>query len=156
MQEREYVIVNGELYHYGVKGMKWGVRKDLKKYKNATYKLTANAMRRHSLNPAIRAVGNLANKKTNKWLKDQEEGSAGIREKVKISSADKRKLQKLDDLDNPENSYDKRLEAQEKWAELANDILRKNSTRLVKDLQLNDRERRIVDDIIAEEIFKVS
>lgn len=23
----EYVIVNGELYHHGVKGMKWGVRK---------------------------------------------------------------------------------------------------------------------------------
>ena len=23
----DYVVINGELYHYGVKGMKWGVRK---------------------------------------------------------------------------------------------------------------------------------
>jgi hypothetical protein len=28
----EYIIDNGELYHYGVKGMKWGVRKDRKRY----------------------------------------------------------------------------------------------------------------------------
>ena len=26
-----YFIVNGELYHHGVKGMKWGVRKDRKR-----------------------------------------------------------------------------------------------------------------------------
>ena len=28
----DYVISNGELYHHGVKGMKWGVRKDRKTY----------------------------------------------------------------------------------------------------------------------------
>lgn len=30
----EYVVVNGELYHYGVKGMKWGVHKSVYKSMN--------------------------------------------------------------------------------------------------------------------------
>ena len=33
-----YVIVNGQLYHHGVKGMKWGVRKAKDNYKSAKQK----------------------------------------------------------------------------------------------------------------------
>lgn len=33
----KYVIVDGELYHYGVKGMKWGVRKK-REYADGVYK----------------------------------------------------------------------------------------------------------------------
>lgn len=34
----DYIYYNGELYHHGVKGMKWGVRKAKDKYKNAKAK----------------------------------------------------------------------------------------------------------------------
>lgn len=39
-----YVIYNGELYHYGVKGMKWGVRR----YRNADGTLTSKGKKRIS------------------------------------------------------------------------------------------------------------
>lgn len=32
----EYVIKDGELYHYGVKGMRWGVRRATRRYDRAT------------------------------------------------------------------------------------------------------------------------
>ena len=39
----DYIIVNGELYHHGIKGMKWGVRR----YQNEDGSLTAEGMRRY-------------------------------------------------------------------------------------------------------------
>ena len=40
----DYVMVNGELYHYGVKGMKWGVRR----YQYADGSLTPQGKRRYN------------------------------------------------------------------------------------------------------------
>lgn len=40
----DYILVNGELYHYGVKGMKWGVRR----YQNADGSLTAKGVKKYA------------------------------------------------------------------------------------------------------------
>jgi hypothetical protein len=43
-QMSEFIIYDGELYHHGVKGMKWGVRKDRKSYVT-TFQAKRNAAR---------------------------------------------------------------------------------------------------------------
>lgn len=40
----DYIIMNGELYHYGVKGMKWGVRR----YQNPDGSLTAKGIKKYA------------------------------------------------------------------------------------------------------------
>lgn len=41
----DYSIINGELYHHGVKGMKWGVRK---KYRNTDGSLNSNGIEKYA------------------------------------------------------------------------------------------------------------
>lgn len=45
----DYMIINGELYHHGVKGMKWGVRR----YQRSDGSLTAAGKKRYSDSPAL-------------------------------------------------------------------------------------------------------
>lgn len=48
----EYIIYNGELYHHGIKGMKWGVRR----YQKKDGTLTSAGKKRYSDDPAIGAL----------------------------------------------------------------------------------------------------
>lgn len=42
----DYILVDGELYHYGVKGMKWGVRREIgRKAQTAAYIESVNRSR---------------------------------------------------------------------------------------------------------------
>lgn len=44
----EYFIYNGELYHYGVKGMKWGVRRAQRRAEISKYRKEYDALNEHS------------------------------------------------------------------------------------------------------------
>ena len=60
-----YIIQNGELYHYGVPGMKWGVRK-------AKYMAKAEAYRKASLNTKNEAKSAKLNVKADKIQRQAE------------------------------------------------------------------------------------
>ena len=43
----DYIIHNGELYHHGVKGMKWGVRRGRKTTEREVQKTTSKDKKKH-------------------------------------------------------------------------------------------------------------
>lgn len=89
----DYVITNGELYHYGVKGMKWGVRRQ----QNPDGTLTLKKKKRVSNSSLIKE----ARAKTIELTKQRQ---AAINERKKF----------YDTLD-PDNDYDNRAMY---WAKL--------------------------------------
>lgn len=53
----EFVIVNGELYHYGVKGMKWGVRRSQDELDRAAGRTRSGKKKRWSFKKAKKTSG---------------------------------------------------------------------------------------------------
>lgn len=103
----EYLIVNGELYHHGIKGQKWGVRR----YQNADGSLTNAGKRRYGSTEAFEAHQKYkaANKAYNKsfdkayWLNAPYSMSKKRREASKKRWEDV--YDKLTDLDSAKKEY---------------------------------------------------
>lgn len=61
-----YIIQNGELYHYGVPGMKWGVRKALRKEIKSDAKVY-DSLHRSALRAAKKSERSLSKKKRDQY-----------------------------------------------------------------------------------------
>ena len=65
----DYVLINGELYHHGVKGMKWGVRKAYDAIAGYGYRKQKKEADKYA-NKAARAASN-GNKIASKYYKSK-------------------------------------------------------------------------------------
>lgn len=76
--ENYYILTSdGELYHYGIKGMKWGVRR----YQNADGSLTPKGKKRLAKNEALRnKLVNKADKRIKNHTDKAKEAKANIRD----------------------------------------------------------------------------
>ena len=77
---KQYTIINGELYHYGVQGMKWGVRKA---------KLQAKAEKRSAMNKALDDYYKKTNKINSKYASLDEAKGYSKKDQKAIDDANK-------------------------------------------------------------------
>ena len=146
----DYVVYNGQLYHHGIKGMKWGVRRFQKKDGD----LTPAGKKRYAAKEAYKQVKKEYNKAY--WEADSKRHQAFSLSKKKREENDKRwdkAFDKADKLNTAKAEYKKAKSihkaelAEQKARENAainkkTDELRKKAT-LGEKLTYNDATRRL-------------
>lgn len=144
--EKEVKELNDELYHHGVKGMKWGVRR----YQNADGSLTSAGKKR-----AARDMADLSNNKkksytpnTDKWVK---EDLGRSRRLVDESSNMANKLKNANDLIGKKRSKTKMDLSSMTDQEMRNQINRALLERQYNDMfspQKTSKGREYVSDVL--------
>ena len=80
--EKEYVLINGELQHAGIKGMKWGIRR----FQNPDGTLTAEGKKRYGDGSSEKKSSGTTRKRTSvKSMSDEE-----LNRRIKRLEAEKR------------------------------------------------------------------
>lgn len=100
----EYNDYNNELYHYGIKGQKWGVRR----FQNADGTLTAKGEKRYAKNEAYREkLARIARKKADKYTSRAEEAEYNVKDlKKRGKNSEAYKKWKQEEDRNREREYE--------------------------------------------------
>ena len=85
MDNEYFITYDGELYHWGIKGMKWGVRR----YQNADGSLTAAGKLRYSVGNGGKYISKKIDTKSAAKLKKLQVKEAAKLERLKIKEATK-------------------------------------------------------------------
>ena len=141
-----YVSPASELYHHGIKGQKWGVRR----YQNEDGSLTAAGRQRYGVGEAIKNVGRklFGPTKVSRAVRaDESEQLAARKDKSKeIAQAKQNRKEALKNAEkNAERKYE--VETDKAWNKYADRIT--NANRHYKDLSAKDITAHAVKSLAA-------
>lgn len=115
-----YYIINGELYHHGILGMKWGVRR----YQNSDGTLTAAGKKRYQVHRG--------DSKLTKWIKKRRKES----DRAKIEKLDKKAAEKEAKKAAEQELKDYKKLSKKKPSKMTDEELTRHIHRLVTEKQM--------------------
>lgn len=139
-----------ELYHYGVKGMKWGVRRKLRKqtdFQDSKRKVKKSHQRYMDSENKLYET---------RWKAESQFDSK--RPYIPNMTANQHLEWNVDRyvhvLNKTHDAAQNRDRARSEYRQILNDTVRKHSDVLVGDIKISDRQRQRIDRIIRDELVK--